>query len=590
MLSSPAPPAQANAPSPYISPTVTPTIVPSPQFTETPPLADDGPIPRSRELSVDRPIARSTSPVGRIAEQMPLPASPSEATHPVNRNTSGAELNGSPKQKRPQQQGTPIIGTLPLAESNSSPSFGHSPSRSANAGLGVGPVPLSGSGLGVPTTKAERRRSINPAMTFNMDPINSTFSAEPRNSPLPPSPLRASFTDMQQQRDSAPKSPVSPSPHQGSTDGFPFKVSDTNGAPKPEGPRPPRTSSLPDHLSGRDSPGPEMAPSLPPKLPSGLSDGDQQLQTPKLQTPTIRPMSFSLSDPDFAIILNQINQDGAKNGEDPLTQIAKSSATVRQDGPIEGTSNDAAPGSPKPALPHSVSSTTLARSPHMDQLSSAVDSDSTQRLSDSRSPSRTRLSPSSAGGPGSTPQMLRTRQASAESTTSVGSRLAETAFSSLVEVVAQAKHTNQETVPVDVHLLNGVIAEMEDLKDLVSSLRHKYMGVKVSTMSCRGDLLTVQRTSQQYSEGLTVAGEEYDKELALRRDLEAEVIRLRAQVHTQTARLSVISGDERRQETMRRRSHDLANSLTGLERDISKLRAQRDMELAEVEELKNSKK
>lgn len=99
-----------------------------------------------------------------------------------------------------------------------------------------------------------------------------------------------------------------------------------------------------------------------------------------------------------------------------------------------------------------------------------------------------------------------------------------------------------------------------------------------------------KRTSQQYSEGLTVAGEEYDKELALRRDLEAEVIRLRAQVHTQTARLSVISGDERRQETMRRRSHDLANSLTGLERDISKLRAQRDVDLAEVEELKNTKK
>ena len=88
---------------------------------------------------------------------------------------------------------------------------------------------------------------------------------------------------------------------------------------------------------------------------------------------------------------------------------------------------------------------------------------------------------------------------------------------------------------------------------------------------------------------MTVAGEEYDKELALRRELEAEVIRLKAQVHSQTARLSVISGDERRQENMRRRSHDLANSLTGLEKDISRLRAQRDMTLAEVEELSNSR-
>jgi hypothetical protein len=51
----------------------------------------------------------------------------------------------------------------------------------------------------------------------------------------------------------------------------------------------------------------------------------------------------------------------------------------------------------------------------------------------------------------------------------------------------------------------------------------------------------------------------------------------------------VISGDERRQENMRRRSNDLAVSLTGLERDISKLRAQRDMTLAEVEELNATK-
>lgn len=51
----------------------------------------------------------------------------------------------------------------------------------------------------------------------------------------------------------------------------------------------------------------------------------------------------------------------------------------------------------------------------------------------------------------------------------------------------------------------------------------------------------------------------------------------------------MISGDERRQENMRRRSNDLATSLTGLERDISKLRAQRDMTLAEVEELNASR-
>ena len=73
--------------------------------------------------------------------------------------------------------------------------------------------------------------------------------------------------------------------------------------------------------------------------------------------------------------------------------------------------------------------------------------------------------------------------------------------------------------------------------------------------------------------------------MARREELEQEIIRLRAQLHNQNARLSVISGDERRQENLRRRSQDLASSLTGLEKDISKLKAQRDITLAEVEEL-----
>jgi hypothetical protein len=155
--------------------------------------------------------------------------------------------------------------------------------------------------------------------------------------------------------------------------------------------------------------------------------------------------------------------------------------------------------------------------------------------------------------------------------------------------VAGAKHAGEQTVSVDLSVLVGIVAEVEELKEFTTGLKSKYTGAKVSDVARdrweRAPTEDNQRTSQQYSEGLTVAGEEYDKEVALRRELEAEVTRLRAQVHSQTARLSVISGDERRAETMRRRSHDLASSLTGLEKDISKLRAQRDMALAEVESL-----
>jgi hypothetical protein len=161
----------------------------------------------------------------------------------------------------------------------------------------------------------------------------------------------------------------------------------------------------------------------------------------------------------------------------------------------------------------------------------------------------------------------------------------DSALHALAEHIATAKLASDDKVQLDTLLLGNIMAETEDLRDQVAGLKSKYSGAKV----CLKVMLSVsadnQRTSQQYSEGLTVAGEEYDKEVAMRRELEAEVTRLKAQVHTQTARLSVISGDERRQETLKRRSQDLASSLSGLERDISRLRAQRDMSVAEVEEL-----
>jgi len=86
-------------------------------------------------------------------------------------------------------------------------------------------------------------------------------------------------------------------------------------------------------------------------------------------------------------------------------------------------------------------------------------------------------------------------------------------------------------------------------------------------------------------DGLTVAQVEYDRELKGRRDAEAEVTRLRVLLSGQTARLTVLSGDSRRQELRQQMSKDLHDNLHGLEQDLSKLKVQRDMTLAEVEEL-----
>jgi len=84
---------------------------------------------------------------------------------------------------------------------------------------------------------------------------------------------------------------------------------------------------------------------------------------------------------------------------------------------------------------------------------------------------------------------------------------------------------------------------------------------------------------------LSVAQVEYDQELKARRDAEAEVTRLRVLLSGQAARLTALSGDNRRQEVRQQLSKEMNENLSGLEQDLSRLKVERDVTLAEVEEL-----
>lgn len=88
---------------------------------------------------------------------------------------------------------------------------------------------------------------------------------------------------------------------------------------------------------------------------------------------------------------------------------------------------------------------------------------------------------------------------------------------------------------------------------------------------------------------MTVAQVEYDRELKARRDAEAEVTRLRVLLSGQAVRLTALSGDSRRQELRQQLSKDLNDSLSGLEQDLSRLKVERDVTLAEMEELSSKR-
>ncbi|TDL26247.1 RhoGAP-domain-containing protein [Rickenella mellea] len=146
----------------------------------------------------------------------------------------------------------------------------------------------------------------------------------------------------------------------------------------------------------------------------------------------------------------------------------------------------------------------------------------------------------------------------------------------LKEALANASERGVDYVKLDRGFVDAILMAVDQKKEQVHELSGKLDGLK--------------RTSKQIMDGMSVAQEEYDKELSARRTAEAEVSRLRVELSGQTARLTAMSGDDRRRELQQQMTKELSDNLGDLERDVSKLRVERDMTLAEVEELSASKR
>ncbi|KAF9650640.1 RhoGAP-domain-containing protein [Thelephora ganbajun] len=123
---------------------------------------------------------------------------------------------------------------------------------------------------------------------------------------------------------------------------------------------------------------------------------------------------------------------------------------------------------------------------------------------------------------------------------------------------------------------------VEAIATMVEQRKEEYLDMKKK-------LDGLKRASQQYMDGLNVAQSEYDREVRARRDAEAEVTRLRVLLSGQAMRLTVLSGEAKRQDAHVQLTRELSDKMTGLERDLSTLKVERDMTLAEMEELTASK-
>lgn len=94
----------------------------------------------------------------------------------------------------------------------------------------------------------------------------------------------------------------------------------------------------------------------------------------------------------------------------------------------------------------------------------------------------------------------------------------------------------------------------------------------------------------QFAAGMNASQVEYDRELATRRDAQTEVRRLRVLVQEQAAKLSALAGEQRKRDILEENSRKISTNLVGLEKEMSKLKVERDMTMAEVAELSTNKR
>ncbi|EPQ56987.1 RhoGAP-domain-containing protein [Gloeophyllum trabeum ATCC 11539] len=286
----------------------------------------------------------------------------------------------------------------------------------------------------------------------------------------------------------------------------------------------------------------------------------QRMSTTTFIAPALPPIRISMNMPDFDFsdLLKSI--EGSSRSSEPLSKLAEE----------DGKSLSA------PTPPPTAASSSFLDSRSVSQPSPTRARSSSESGYYSQSiglESRSSLSTESAEAGHGNPRMTLT--VPGVEPVKIARESEELVTRRLQEVLLDANERNASHVKLDKEFVEAIYKVLEQKKTEQSTLK--------------GKLNNIQRASQQYMDGLTVAQAEYDREVKARREAESEVTRLRVLLSGQAARLSAITSESKRAEMQRQLSEQLSNNLSGLERDVSKLKVERDLTLAEVEELSASK-
>ncbi|KAJ3903803.1 signal transducer [Lentinula edodes] len=279
--------------------------------------------------------------------------------------------------------------------------------------------------------------------------------------------------------------------------------------------------------------------------------------------PALPPIRFSLNAADFSDLFTSVggNMNSLKNF-DTLATVAENHSSERKLWDITPSTPPPSAASVQPntmekrvteAMPVPLNSKAGLTAP---PLSRTISEPQVKNISDETPPSTT---------------IMVSPPADAKEEAKEPISAADLVLQRLQDVLADATDRGAQQMKFDRGFVEAIVNAMATKK--------------ADYVEARKQIDSMKRASKQYIDGISVAQTEYDRELKARRDAEAEVTRLRVLLSGQAARLTALTGDSRRQELRQQMSKELHENLNGLERDLSKLKVERDVTLAEVEEL-----
>ncbi|CAG7850642.1 SubName: Full=Uncharacterized protein {ECO:0000313/EMBL:CCA68331.1} [Serendipita indica DSM 11827] len=541
---------------------------------------------------------------------------PSPDTTPTNGQYTGTEtILAEPTSGRNGASGRDRLPTTPASRSQTVPVLGVDsmiapPQRSSSM---EEPSKEFGS-LNVPTSKSAKRRSINPGLRLadsNGLVPNSSQQLSPTQSDLyspafssesaVPSPGLVTTGTVAAQ---APSHSVSSTlskelPEKSRTTDWNSSAHDSYPQLNGHAVDPPHSAGLKERsrsntpvpsnvdASGRasDESDNDEAPLVPPKATvNGSIDGETKSALPPIE------LTFH-DDPEFSSLLTSFGGDA---NPPPLT--LRDPAGSRRS--MQALANVALRISDDPVIPDARSSSATI----VPEIMAEDAKDNHSQPVEFPEPPKTsfdgaRYSSETSRTTRSSSESRNAASSTAHSTRPTGPRQRLDSNNSVASSVNRPMPQRADTGDLVARTLKEALKDANERganavkldKDFIEAIIRALQGSQTRFADMKGRLDSMKRVSQRMFDGLSVAQEEYDQEVALRRDAEAEVTRLRLQLSAQNAQLTALTADQRKQELMQKMSRDMSENLHGLEKHLSQLKVERDLTLAEMEELSQTK-